>query len=211
MLKVVFEENLVSEIGRACLIELGCKSRWWSPCRHICRFGVFELVNLIWLREVSMNVMVKLGMNVNGEFWKKHIFKRIREVGIQVWKNGFNNTEMDKEYIQMEECTRNESFADGHVVAGVRLIVRGGCFPVRGSESMTWKYEDDKCRCGQVETKKHVLFECTLYVEERERCRGAVRDLKDGIEEYEIIKGYRVRSEKNGKRNNEITETNVEQ
>ena len=30
MLKVVFEENRVSEIGRACLIELGCKSRWWS-------------------------------------------------------------------------------------------------------------------------------------------------------------------------------------
>ena len=35
MLKVVFEENLVSQIGRACLIELGCKSRWWSRCRHI--------------------------------------------------------------------------------------------------------------------------------------------------------------------------------
>ena len=30
MLEDVFEENLVSEIGRACLIELGCKSRWWS-------------------------------------------------------------------------------------------------------------------------------------------------------------------------------------
>ena len=30
MLRVVFEENLVSEIGRACLIEIGCKSRWWS-------------------------------------------------------------------------------------------------------------------------------------------------------------------------------------
>ena len=36
MLKVVFEENLVSEIGRSCLIELGCKSRWWSRCRNIC-------------------------------------------------------------------------------------------------------------------------------------------------------------------------------
>ena len=35
MLRVVFEENLVSEIGRACLIEIGCKSRWWSRCRHI--------------------------------------------------------------------------------------------------------------------------------------------------------------------------------
>ena len=51
MLKVVFKENLVSEIGRACLIEIGCKSRWWSRCRHICsKFGLIELVNLIWLR-----------------------------------------------------------------------------------------------------------------------------------------------------------------
>ena len=48
--------------------------------------GFFELVNLIWLREVSLNGMVKLGMNVNGEFWKKHISSRIREVGKQVWK-----------------------------------------------------------------------------------------------------------------------------
>ena len=92
MLKVVFEENLVSEIGRACLIELGCKSRWWSQCRHICsKFGLFELVNLIWLREVSLNGMVKLGMEVNGEFRKKHICGRIREVGKQVWKNGFKD------------------------------------------------------------------------------------------------------------------------
>ena len=30
MLRVVFEENMVSEIGRACLSEIGCKSRWWS-------------------------------------------------------------------------------------------------------------------------------------------------------------------------------------
>ena len=50
MLKVVFEENLVSE------------TRWCS------KFGLFELVNLIWLREVSLNGMVKLGMKVNGEF-----------------------------------------------------------------------------------------------------------------------------------------------
>ena len=28
MLRVVFKENMVSEIGRACLIEIGCKSRW---------------------------------------------------------------------------------------------------------------------------------------------------------------------------------------
>ena len=71
MLKVVFKEKLVSEIGRACLIKIGCKSRWWSRCRHICsKFGLIELVNLIWLRDMSLNGMVKLEMNVNGKFWK---------------------------------------------------------------------------------------------------------------------------------------------
>ena len=85
MLKVMFEENVVSEIGRACLIELGCKPRWWSRCRHICsKFGLFELVNLIWLRKVSLNGMVKLVMNVKGGFCKKHICRKISEVGEQV-------------------------------------------------------------------------------------------------------------------------------
>ena len=47
MLKFVVEEKLVSEIERACLIELGYKSRWWSRCRYICsKFGLFELINL---------------------------------------------------------------------------------------------------------------------------------------------------------------------
>ena len=36
-------------------------------------------------------------------------------------------------------------------------------------------------------------------------------DLKDGMEEYEMIKGYHVRSEKIEKRNHEISESNVEQ
>ena len=45
----------------------------------------------------------------------------------------------------MKECPRNEGFAGGNVGAGVRLMVRGGCLPVRGSERMTWKYDYDKC------------------------------------------------------------------
>ena len=74
MLRVVFEENLVSEIVRACLIQIGCKSRWWSRCRHICcKFGLLELVNLICLREVRVNGMVNLGINIDGEGWKKYI------------------------------------------------------------------------------------------------------------------------------------------
>ena len=50
------------------------------------KVGFLELVNLICLREVSLNGMVKLGMKVNGEFWKMHICSRIREVGKQAWK-----------------------------------------------------------------------------------------------------------------------------
>ena len=35
-------------------------------------------------------------------------------------------------------------------------------FASERSERMTWKYEDDECRRGLVETEKHVLYECTL-------------------------------------------------
>ena len=55
-----------------------------------------------------------------------------------------------------------------------------------------------------------MLFECTLYGEERGKWRGAVRDLKDGMEEYEIIKEYRVGSEKIEKETIR-SESNVEQ
>ena len=66
-----------------------------------------------------------------------YICSRIREVGKQIWKNRFNDTEREKEYVQMKESPINESFADGNVGAGVRLMVRGGCLPVRGSDRMT--------------------------------------------------------------------------
>ena len=95
----------------------------------------------------------------------------------------------------MKESPRNESFTDGSFGARVRLMVRGGCLPVRGSERMTWKYDDCRCGCGLVETEMQVLFECTLYEEERERWGGAVGYLKDGMDEYELIKGHHVRSD----------------
>ena len=47
VLRMVFEDNLMSEIGRACLIETGCKSRWWEDARMCTNFGLIELVNLI--------------------------------------------------------------------------------------------------------------------------------------------------------------------
>ena len=97
-------------------------------------------------------------MNVEREGWKKYICEIIKESGRRAWKDGFNDTERRKEYVRMKESPRNESFADGSVGARVRLMVRRGCLPVRGSERMTWKYDDCRCGCGLVETEMHVLF-----------------------------------------------------
>ena len=58
----------MSDLGRACLSEIGCKSGWWAQCRHICnKFGLKDLVNLICLGDVSVNGMDKLGMSVTGK------------------------------------------------------------------------------------------------------------------------------------------------
>ena len=93
MLRVVFEDNLMSEIGRTCLIETGCKSRWWARCRHIfTKFGLMELVNLILLRDVSVNGIVSLGVKMDRKVCNKYICEIIQEVGRQSWKNGFNDT-----------------------------------------------------------------------------------------------------------------------
>ena len=102
---------------------------------------------------------------MNGEFWKEHICERIREVGNQSYEDGFNDTAREKEYIRMNECPRNERKFCRWKCG--RRRAEGGCLPVRGSERMTLNYEDDKCMYGLVETEKHVLFECTLYGEER--------------------------------------------
>ena len=36
----------------------------------------------------------------------------------------FNDTDREKEYVEMKRCPRNESFADGSVGVRVRLMVR---------------------------------------------------------------------------------------
>ena len=49
----------------------------------------------------------------------------VREYKSVVGKDGFNDTEREKQYVRMKESPINESFADGSVGARVRLVVRG--------------------------------------------------------------------------------------
>ena len=46
-----------------------------------------------------------------------------------------------------------------------------------------------------METEEHVLFECNRYGQERERWRVTIERLKDGMCQYEVIKGYHVDSD----------------
>ena len=67
----MYEESLVSDIGRTCLIEVGYKSRW-ARCNHVCdKFGLWELVNLLWLRNINREGMAMLGMKYDRNVWKK--------------------------------------------------------------------------------------------------------------------------------------------
>ena len=39
------------------------KSRWWARCNHVCdKFGLWELVNLLWLKNINKEGMAMLGM-----------------------------------------------------------------------------------------------------------------------------------------------------
>ena len=54
LFRIVYEMSLVSNIGRSCIMEVGYKSRWWARCNHVCeKFGLWELVNLQWLRNIN--------------------------------------------------------------------------------------------------------------------------------------------------------------
>ena len=47
LLRIVYDESMVLDIGRACMMKIGYKSRW-RICNHVCEmFVLWELVNLL--------------------------------------------------------------------------------------------------------------------------------------------------------------------
>ena len=61
---------------------------------------------------------------------------RNQEDGRRQWRNRFGINERAQQYVHMKSQPTNEKYANGSVGARVRLMVRGGCLPVRGSEGM---------------------------------------------------------------------------
>ena len=58
----------------------------------------------------------------------------------------------------------NEKYVDGCVGAMVRMMVKGGCLPVRGVQGCFLRYDEERCVCGYVESEEHVLFTCNIYM-----------------------------------------------
>ena len=89
LLRIVYEDSMLSDIGRACLMGIGYKSIWWERCKHVCeKFGLWELVNLIWLRNISKEGMAMLEIGYGRNVWTKIIVERIKECDRRWWRNG---------------------------------------------------------------------------------------------------------------------------
>ena len=189
LLRIVFSENRMADLGRACLLEIGCKSGWWARCRHICnKFGLKELVNLICWGDVSVNGVDKLGMSVNEKTWMKFADDKIKLVGCRIWMNNCGNSERLQEYAFKKKLPMIEKYVDGSVGAMVRMMVRGGCLPVRGNTRMSWKYNDEHYVCGEVESEEHMLLDCNLYMDVRRRWKEKLALVN--VDVYNVIKGY---------------------
>ena len=162
-----------------------------NRCNHVCdKFGLWELVNLLWLKNINKEGMAMLGMKYVRNVWKKTLVARIQEDGRRQWRNGFGINEREQQYVYMKSQPKNEKYANGSVGARVRLMVRGGCLPVRGSKGMDWKYDDDLCVCGTKETEIHVLFECKCYDMVRRRWLRTWDVLEEKERTMGVIKGY---------------------
>ncbi|ELT95456.1 hypothetical protein CAPTEDRAFT_202625 [Capitella teleta] len=120
---------------------------------------------------------------------KVELERRVQEVGRMRWEEQLQRNERTRRYAQEKGEMKLEQYADGQDGAGVRLMMRGDCLPVRMNECVRWKYGEDerRCTCGEEETERHVLFECVLYERLREewlrrwREERGEEDLVEGV------------------------------
>ena len=75
------------------------------------------------------------------------------------------HSEQLQEYPFKKQLPMIEKYVDGGVGAMVRMMVSGGCLPVRGNSGMSWKNDDEHCVCGEVESEEHIWLDCNIDME----------------------------------------------
>ncbi|ELT95071.1 hypothetical protein CAPTEDRAFT_210948 [Capitella teleta] len=130
--KILWGGTVVTEVGRAALLEIGIQSGWWKEVERMAfRFHWDELAHLIWSRRVSETEREMCGA---GEDWirdmtKEKMNEQVMEVGKQEWKRSLQSPELTRMYAVEKEAVKLESYADGSVGARVRMLLRGDCLP----------------------------------------------------------------------------------
>ena len=117
-------------------------------------------------------------MNGNEKSWKKYVNNKILYVGQKIWINSFGNSNRAQEYVSKRRHPINDKYVNCGVGAMVGMMVRGSFLTVR-STSMQWKYDDERCVCGDVVSEENVLFDCIFLCiwEEDGRKRWMLRML----------------------------------
>ena len=124
LLRIVFSENRMADLGRECLLEIECKLGWWARCRYICnKLCLKELVNIFCLEDASVNGVAKLGISVNEETWMMFADEKIKLVGRRIWMNNCSNSDRLQKYVFIKELPMLEKDVDGSVGAMVRMML----------------------------------------------------------------------------------------
>ncbi|ELU08790.1 hypothetical protein CAPTEDRAFT_193247, partial [Capitella teleta] len=199
VVRVLEEDGLVARVGRACLMEIGVRSKWWKKIGKMTEeLGVDVLSNLVWLRRMSAIGVAEMGIceDERKRMRKVELERRVQEVGRMRWEEQLQRYERTRRYAQEKGEMKLEQYADGQDGAGMRLMMRGDCLPVRMNECVRWKYGEDerRCTCGEEETERHVLFECVLYERLREEWLRRWREERGEEDLVEGVLGFAVTS-----------------
>ena len=165
--RIIDGENKVSEVGRACLMEIGKKSKWWSGVMRMAdAMEIRRVGDLITYGRVSLGGLNEIG-GKEEEVSQRVMEDKIRQYGNAVWNKKCQGSVRLEAYGERKWDGKLERYADGSVGAKVRMMMRGDSLVVRGSRNMEWRYRDRRCECGGIETESHVMLQCRLYEEER--------------------------------------------
>ncbi|ELT93750.1 hypothetical protein CAPTEDRAFT_212249 [Capitella teleta] len=153
--------------------------------------GVDVLSNLVWLRRMSAIGVAEMGIceDERKRMRKVELERRVQKVGRMRWEEQLQRNERTRRYAQEKGEMKLEPYADGQDGAGVRLMMRGDCLPVRLNECVQWKYGEDERGDVHVERKrlKSMCFGTTGVEERRKDLEGAKEERERKIEGKALI------------------------
>ncbi|ELT95607.1 hypothetical protein CAPTEDRAFT_210535 [Capitella teleta] len=96
VVRVLEEDGLVARVGRACLMEIGVRSKWWKKIGRMTEeLGVDVLSNLVWLRRMSVIGVAEMGIceDERKRMKKVELERRVQEVGRMRWEEQLQRNE----------------------------------------------------------------------------------------------------------------------